>query len=248
MENRLKVSIITATMNSQETIEKSIKSLINQTYKEIELIIIDGGSDDQTLEIIKKYNKYITKIISESDEGIYHALNKGLSIATGDVIGFLHSDDKYHSSDVVETVVKNFNENKTDCVIGDLLIISPKDDKVVRYYRGSNNPIYYFSMGIMPPHPTVFLKKSIYEKFGDFNTKYQIASDYELLYRLIVRSGINYHYIPQVFIDMNTGGISTKNFYNKLQLNYEIFKIHKFYGNYFNPVKKLFYRMLEYHR
>ena len=233
-------------MNSEKTIEASIKSLINQSYKDIEHIIIDGDSQDDTLNIVAKYKKHIKKIISEKDKGIYYALNKGISNANGDIIGFLHSDDRYYSSDIIEQVVDNFKNDELDSVIGDLIIINPKNKKTIRYYRGSSRPSHFFSMGIMPPHPTVFLKKTVYDKFGNFNIKYKIASDYELLFRFIVKNEIKYRYIPKIFISMNAGGLSTKSHLGKLLINFEIFKIHKYYRYPFNPLKKLYYRLLEY--
>ena len=233
-------------MNSEKTIEASIKSLINQSYKDIEHIIIDGDSQDDTLNIVGKYKKHIKKIISEKDKGIYYALNKGISNANGDIIGFLHSDDRYYSSDIIEQVVDSFKNEELDSVIGDLIIINPKNQKTIRYYRGSSRPSHFFSMGIMPPHPTVFLKKTVYDKFGDFNIKYKIASDYELLFRFIVKNKIKYKYIPKIFISMNKGGLSTKSYLGKLLINFEIFKIHKYYRYPFNPLKKLYYRLIEY--
>ena len=233
-------------MNSEKTIETSIKSLINQSYKNIEHILIDGDSKDDTLNIIGKYKKYITKVISEKDKGIYYALNKGVSNASGNIIGFLHSDDRYYSGDIIEQVVDSFKNEELDCVIGDLIIINPKNQKTVRHYRGSSKPAYFFSMGIMPPHPTVFLKKTVYDQFGNFNIKYKIASDYDLLFRFIVKNKIKYKYIPKIFISMNEGGLSTKSYLGKLFINFEIFKIHKYYGYSINPFKKLYYRLLEY--
>ena len=146
-------------MNSEQTIEQSIKSLINQSYQNIEHIIIDGCSTDNTISIIKKYNDKISKIISEKDDGIYFALNKGLELATGDIIGFLHSDDQYYSKEVLNDVVKSFKEKNVDCVIGDLVFLNLDKNKIVRYYKGSSDPQLNFNYGIMPPHPSVFKKK-----------------------------------------------------------------------------------------
>ena len=233
-------------MNSEQTIEQSIKSLINQSYQNIEHIIIDGCSTDNTISIIKKYNDKISKIISEKDDGIYFALNKGLELATGDIIGFLHSDDQYFSKEVLNDVVKSFKEKNVDCVIGDLVFLNLDKNKIVRYYRGSSDPQLNFNYGIMPPHPSVFLKKSIYDAYGSFDTRYTIAADYDFLLRIIKINKVSYHYIKKIFVQMNLGGLSTKSLFHKLFLNYEIVKIHLKYRLPINFFKKIFFRMKEY--
>ena len=243
---KMKVSIITATMNSEQTVEQAIKSLIIQSYSNIEHIIIDGGSSDRTISIIKKYKENITKIISEKYNCIYYALNKGLEIATGDIVGFLHSDDQYFSSTVIDDVVKCFKDRNVDCVIGDLVFFKPDGNKIVRYYKGSSDPQLNFSYGIMPPHPSVFLKKNIYDQYGFFNTEYLIAADYDFLFRVIKINKIRTHYVEKIFVRMNLGGLSTKSLLHKLYLNYEILKVHLRYRVPINFFKKLFYRMNEY--
>ena len=241
----MKISMITATYNSEKTIERTIKSLLKQDYIDIEFIIIDGLSSDLTLSIIDRYSKYVTKIISEKDKGIYEALNKGLDLATGDIIGFLHSDDYLNSNDVLSKVAYNFIKHKPDIFIGDILMINPLDKKIVRYYKGSHNPEYFFSMGIMPPHPAVFVTKNTYDKYGKFNLKYRIASDYDFLFRIIVKHRLKYIYLPEILVKMSTGGKSTKSVINSIKLNLEILKIHFAHKYPLNLIKKLFYRFKE---
>jgi glycosyltransferase involved in cell wall biosynthesis len=233
-------------MNSASTVELTIKSLINQNYKKIEYIIIDGLSKDGTLDIIKKYKEYIDLIISEKDKGIYDALNKGIRNASGDIIGFLHSDDRLNSDDTISKIVENFKKTSSDMVIGNIIMVNQDNQKIVRRYNGSPKPEYLFSCGIMPPHPAVYIKKNIYEKYGFFNLRYKIAADYEFLFKLIVVFKVKFRYFNQVYTQMNIGGLSTKNYFNQFLLNYEIFKIHRRYSYKLNFIKKLIIRKKEY--
>lgn len=242
------VTIITACYNSSLTIEKTIKSIINQDYSNIEYIIIDGLSTDQTLEIISKYKSQISRIISEPDKGIYDALNKGLNASNGDIIGFIHSDDILANNSVITDIVNVFKKNKFDILWGDLVIENIISKKIKRFYSGKKIDKNSFDIGVMPPHPATFIRTNVYKNFGSFNTLYKIASDYDLLFRFIVLSEASYGYIDKILVIMSDGGISNKSLFSKLLLNYEITKIHKYHKRpikIINFLKKIPFRVLE---
>jgi glycosyltransferase involved in cell wall biosynthesis len=244
----LKVSLITVCFNSEKTIKRTIESVINQNYSDIEYIIVDGDSKDSTLSIIESYNMYIDKIISEKDLGMYYALNKGIENTSGDIIGIIHSDDIFFDNQVISNVVDVFNyNNKTDIVWGDIVFINNKN-KIIRMYSGKKISSESFNYGIMPPHPSVFIKKYCYDEFGIFNTKYRIAADYDLIFRLIKINKIKYSYLPKILVQMNTGGLSNSSFLSILELNKEIYKIHNSSGfpiSIFSLIKKIPKRFFE---
>lgn len=227
----MKVSIITVTYNSENTIEDTIKSVINQTYDNIEYIIIDGGSRDGTLRIISKYEDRIAKVISEPDNGIYDAMNKGIKLASGDVVGLINSDDFYASRDIIDLVIKKFREKEVDTVYGDLIYIDfDNPDKVVRYWKAGRFRRGIFREGWHPPHPTFFVKRKIYEKYGFFRTELKIAADYELMLRFLEKYEVSTYYIPKVMVKMRVGGKSNRNLVNILRANYECYKAWRLNG------------------
>ncbi|MDQ6813784.1 MAG: glycosyltransferase [Bacteroidota bacterium] len=217
----MKVSIITATYNSERTIKDTLSSVKQQTYKNVEHVIIDGSSTDKTNNLLDLYGHQGPKL-SEADNGIYHAMNKGVTIASGDIIGILNSDDFYSDSKVIEKVVKTFEDSGCDAVYGDLVYVDGKQkNKVVRtWVAGSYNKNLFYN-GWMPPHPTVFIRKEMYEKYGLFNLKFKSSSDYELLLRLMFLKNIVVQYIPEVLVHMRTGGQSTKSLSNRLTAHKE---------------------------
>ena len=216
----LKVSIITATYNSSATIVDAIKSVQEQSHSNIEHIIVDGLSTDDTIEKIKSIDQQI-KIISEKDNGIYDAMNKGIAIASGDIIGILNSDDFYASKLVIESVVRIFSIINCDALYGDLLYVDSKHIfKVKRKWISGMHQRKDFLKGWMPPHPTFFVKKEVYEKYGVFNLELGTAADYELMLRFIYKHQINTFYLPEVLIHMRTGGASNKNIFNRLKANH----------------------------
>lgn len=224
----MKISIITAVKNGAATIESCIRSVLAQTYEEIEYIIIDGGSGDGTLEIIAKYKDKIAKVISGPDNGIYYALNKGIKSASGDIIGILHSDDFYAHNRIIENVADVFKRENVDSCFGDLQYVSEKNPaKIIRYWKASPYAFEKFKYGWMLPHPTFFIKKLVYEKFGCFNTDFKIAADYELMLRLLVKSGTSTYYIPEVIVKMRMGGLSNRNLINLFIKSYEDYKAWK---------------------
>lgn len=189
----------------------------------IEHIIVDGASTDGTVDIIKSYGNRIAKFISEPDKGIYDAMNKGLKLATGDIIGILNSDDFYASNTTISDLVNQFKKTGSEILFGDLVFVNPEElNQVVRYYSSSQCNADKFAWGWMPAHPTCFIKKSVYEKYGDFKTDYKIAADYEILTRFMAKHKVSYTYMPQVMVKMRTGGVSTRNFKSNWILNREI--------------------------
>ncbi|MBE0427868.1 MAG: glycosyltransferase [Nitrospirae bacterium] len=205
----MKTSIITASFNCAQTIEDCIQSIINQTYPDIEHIVIDGGSKDGTLEVINKYRDKIAKLVSEPDKGIYDAMNKGLRYTTGDIVGILNSDDVYADEYVLENVVKAMSENNVDTCYGDIVYVERDNmEKVVRDWKGGEFNKQNFRKGWMPPHPTFFVRKEIYQKYGVFNTDFPIAADYELMLRFLYKHNISTVYIPRLLVKMRTGGKS----------------------------------------
>jgi glycosyltransferase involved in cell wall biosynthesis len=218
-----KISIITVVYNSSKTIGEAIESVLSQDYPDIEHIIVDGASTDGTLEIIKSYSDRIAKFISEPDKGIYDAMNKGLKIATGDIIGILNSDDFYADNTVISDIVREFEMKNVEMVFGDLVFVKPDNlNKVVRFYSTPDFTPNKFAWGWMPPHPTCYLKKSVYERYGCFKTDYHIAADYEILTRFMAKHKITYSHIPKILIKMRTGGISTRSLKSNWTLNQEI--------------------------
>jgi glycosyltransferase involved in cell wall biosynthesis len=219
----MKVSIVTVVYNNHQTINCAIQSVLSQDYPDIEYIIIDGKSTDGTIEKIQNYKDHITHFVSEPDRGIYDAMNKGLKLATGEIIGILNSDDFYVSNDIISEIVNEFEEKKVDLIFGDIVFVKPENlDKITRYYSSNNFHPNKFAWGWMPGHPSCFLKRGIYEKYGYFKTDYKIAADYEIMTRFMSKYSISYGYIPKVFVKMRTGGVSSANFKSNWILNEEI--------------------------
>ena len=225
----MKISIITPSFNSEKTIEDAIKSIIGQTYKDIEYIIIDGGSKDKTLEIINKYQDKVSKVVSEKDRGLYDAINKGIKLATGEIIGNLNSDDVYENNRVLELVTETFEKTKCDVCWGDLVYVKKDNlNKITRVWKSSEFKTGKFKTGWHPPHPTFFVKREIYEKFGVFRENFKIAADYELMLRLLEKHQVKSSYIPQTLVRMREGGKSNwKSILNVLKANLECYRSFK---------------------
>ena len=211
----MKISIITATYNSQNFIASCLDSISFQTYKNIEHVIIDGKSNDKTLEIINKHPFKPVKVVSEKDRGIYDALNKGIKNATGDIIGFLHSDDIFKRSDTLELIANTFNKTGADIVYGDLEYMKDfSSKKVFRLWKSAPFKQKKLLHGWMPPHPTILARKEIYEEIGGFDPSFKIAGDYKFILQMFSNESLKSIYIPQVITQMKVGGKSNKSLSN----------------------------------
>ncbi|HTA26834.1 MAG TPA: glycosyltransferase family 2 protein [Bacteroidia bacterium] len=218
----LKISIITVCYNNVDTLEDTIKSVQSQSYPEIEYIVVDGASKDGTLEIIEKYKSGISKFVSEKDNGIYFAINKGIRMATGDIIGILHGDDLYTDNTIIAKVAATFEKSGADCVYGDLQYVDRANpEKITRSWVAGEYKAGMFLKGWMPPHPTFFIRKECIEKHGDYNTTLFQASDYEFMLRMIHKHQLKIHYLPEVLVKMKIGGASNKSVINRIKNNVE---------------------------
>lgn len=219
----MKISIVTVVYNGEATIASAVDSVLGQDHPDVEYIVIDGASKDRTLEILKGYGDKIAVLVSEPDKGIYDAMNKGLALATGDVIGILNADDYYTESQVLSSVARQMDAAGTEALIGDLVFVKPERlDKVVRYYSSRNFSLRKFECGDMPPHPTFFVRRTVYDRLGNFDTCFRICADFDLLLRFLYIAKVSYTYLPKVMVTMRMGGISNQGLRSKLKLNREI--------------------------
>lgn len=217
------VSVITVCFNNASTIRDTIESVIAQDYKKIEYIIVDGGSSDGTKDIITQYSDKIAKIISEPDRGIYDAMNKGIVSSTGDVIAFLNSDDIYVDTSVVRRLIEKMQQDRAETVFADLVQVDPNNtNRIIRYYSSKSFSPNRLRYGWMPAHPTLFVMRKVYDEWGFYSLKYQIAADFEMMVRIFHKGKISYTYLPEIVVRMRVGGISTRSFRNVWILNTEI--------------------------
>lgn len=219
----MKVSIITVCYNAQDTIEETIQSVINQTYPDIEYIIVDGKSSDATVRIAKKYlGKGVSHVFSEKDEGIYDGMNKGINWATGELIGIINADDFYVDNEVISDVVKQLTKNSAQSIYADLDYVDPIDTSVIkRKWKSGEYERLNFLKGWMPPHPTFFIKKSCYYKYGSFLTNMKSAADYEFMLRVLFKHKVSTTYLPRTIIKMRVGGVSNNSIKNRINANKE---------------------------
>ena len=240
----MKISIISATFNSAEYISDCISSINNQTHKDIEHIIIDGASKDNTLEIAQGIPNRIAKIISEPDLGIYDAMNKGINLATGDIIGILNSDDLYTDNKVIKRIEKLFEATSSDCVYADLYYVKKENtNQIVRHWRTSDYIAGSFKKGWSPAHPTFFVKREVYEKYGVFNLDFNLAADFELMLRFLEGHKITSSYLSSTIVRMRLGGATSKNIINSIKQNIECYNAFKVNGLKVSPLYP-FYRLL----
>ena len=222
MNSSLKFSIITVSLNNQSTIRRTINSVLNQKYVDVEYIVIDGLSTDDTMKIVESYKENISYYVSQEDTGIYDAINKGISAASGDIIGILNADDIYADNTVLFNVQNHFISESTEAVYGDLVYFDPiNNDKVVRYWKSGLFSMHRMRKGWMMPHPTLFVRKKVYEDFGCYSTDLQISSDYEMMIRLFYKNGVSVSYLAYVLVHMQVGGVSNRSFLNRLRSNSE---------------------------
>lgn len=242
----MKLSIITSCYNSAATIRDTLESVARQDYSDIEHIIVDGGSEDDTLAIVSEFT-HVAKVVSEKDRGIYDAMNKGIAIATGDIIGILNSDDFYTGPGVISDVVRQMEQSGADTLYADLDYVSSTDKtKVVRSWRAGSYAVRKFYYGWMPPHPTFFVRKYIYERYGTFNLSLRSAADYEIMLRFLVRYDVTTTYLNKTIVQMRAGGQSNASITNRLRANaedrkaWQINKLRPYlFTTFLKPVRKI---------
>jgi len=222
----MKISVITAVYNAKDTVIDAIESVLNQTYRDIELIVIDGGSIDGTLELLERFEERLGVFVSEPDGGIYDALNKGIARASGEVIGFMHADDLFAAQDVLQKVADAFAEPEVDAVYGDLMYVAKSEpSRIIRYWKAGDYDYRKLKLGWMPPHPTFYVRRSVYERLGTFDTSLRIAADYDSMLRMLKEEGFNCHYIPEVLVKMRVGGESNRSLSNILRKSAEDLRV-----------------------
>ena len=222
MKSNPKISVVTISYNSSKTIRNTIDSVLSQDYENIEYIVIDGNSTDETTDIIRSYGDKISYFISEKDDGLYDAMNKGIRAATGDIIGILNSDDFYYTNHVISDIAEMFIFNETDAVYGDLLYVDTIDtDNIRRYWKSGDFVLKNMRKGWTVPHPTFFVKKEIYNRYGLYSIRLKSASDYEMIIRLLYKNKIIVNYLPKILVKMRIGGISNYSIWNRLRGNNE---------------------------
>lgn len=245
----MKISIITVCYNSAGTIRDAIESVLNQDHVDVEYIIVDGNSKDGTVEIIRSFGHRISRWISEPDKGIYDAMNKGIALATGEVVGILNSDDFYFDNGILSSVAEAFADPRVDSVFGDLIFVHPENlNKVVRTYSSRGWHPDKFARGFMPAHPTFFVRRKYYEQHGLFKTDYKIAADYEMLIRLLYVHKLTYRYLPLTMVKMRKGGVSSNGLRSNIVLNNEIIRGCRENGiktNIFKVYPKYFVKLFE---
>ena len=251
----MKISIITASYNSVKTLADTMESVLSQTYTDWEYIIVDGGSKDGTIDLIRKYEPRFgdkLKWTSEPDHGIYDAMNKGIARATGDVVGILNSDDYYTSTDILSTIASAFSDRNLDAVYGDIHFVNEGEpNRVVRYYSSRLFKPFWLRFGFMPAHPSFYARCAVYQKAGLYDTSYKIGSDFEMMVRLFRKHHIRYHYLHKDFVTMRIGGMSTKNIQSRRTLLAEDVRACRsngIYTNQFMIALKYLYKILEYRK
>jgi len=248
----MKISIITATYNSEKTIRDTIESVLRQTYTDYEYIIVDGASSDRTMDIVRSYEKPFAgrlRYICEPDGGVYDAMNKGIAMASGDIVGLLNSDDFYTQPDVLERMVSAFRVCETDAVYGDVHYVAPgKLTKCVRYYSSRLFRPGWMRFGFMPAHPSFYCKRDIYQRFGTFDTSYKVAADFEQLLRLIYINKIRTRYVRMDFVTMRTGGLSNSGMRSHrliMKDHLRALRTHGIYSNFCILSLRYLYKMAE---
>lgn len=207
----IKISVVTAVYNRRETVAQALDSVLSQTYSAVESVVVDGASTDGTLEVLDTYRSRLGVFVTEPDRGIYDALNKGLRLATGEVVGFLHADDLFADEGVLAAIAQRFEDPAVDAVYGDLVYVDAADvSKVIRQWTAGEFKAPYLRQGWMPPHPTLYIRRSVYERLGGFDTRYRIAADYDSVVRFFGSGGVRPVYLPRLLVRMRVGGVSNR--------------------------------------
>lgn len=246
----MKISIITVCYNSGATIRDTIESVLSQTYPDIEHIIVDGASTDNTMAIVNSYQDRIQKIISKPDNGIYDAMNNGIAVATGDVIGILNSDDFFSGNDIVEKIAACFSDRNVDGIYADVTYVDREDPrKPVRLYSSRSFALWKIRFGWMLPHPTFYVRREFYERYGAYKTNYRVAADFELITRFVTKGRIRLKRLPYSIVKMRQGGISSTGLWWRIHQNIEIAQACRENGIYSNllfMVFKLPFKLMSY--
>ncbi|HLX90546.1 MAG TPA: glycosyltransferase family 2 protein [Puia sp.] len=217
----MKITIITATFNSAKTVRNTLECIRDQDYPNIEHIVVDGKSKDETLSIVAEF-PHVARVISEKDYGIYDAMNKGIRKATGEIIGILNSDDIYCNREVLSNIAREFSDDKVEAVYADLQYVRHNNPaKIVRTWKSGSLRKNSFHYGWMPPHPSFFVRRTVYDKVGLFNTTLRSAADYEMMLRILLKHGLHAKYLPQVIVKMRSGGVSNASLKNRIRANRE---------------------------
>ena len=241
----MKISIITPTYNSEQYIENNINSVFSQSYKNTEHIIVDGASTDNTIKLINKRKNNITFFVSEKDNGIYDAINKGISLSTGDIIGILNSDDKFHNEEVLKEIINVFIENPdVYCLYGNLIFLN-NSKKLVRVWNSKKFVTGQFEKSWTPAHPTFYCRKSVYDLFGKYKIDYKIAADVEFMFRVLEIGKLKSFFLNKILVDMTIGGVSTRGFKSTITITKEIRKAFRENGYKLNLIKYLFFKLLK---
>lgn len=247
----IKISVVTAVFNGEKTIAQAIESVLSQRYPAVESVVIDGASRDATLPILETYRPRIGKLISEPDKGIYDALNKGIRHATGDVVGFLHADDLFEDEDVLARVAAAFEDPGVDAVYGDLVYVRHDNvEQIIRYWKSGSYDQAALARGWMPPHPTFYARRAVYERLGGFDTRYRIAADYDSILRFLAVGKIRAVYIPEVLVRMRAGGISNRSLRTILRKSREDYRAirHNQLGGLLTIIQKNFSKLNQFWR
>jgi glycosyltransferase involved in cell wall biosynthesis len=221
----MKISLITVCYNAEKTVENTLRSVLSQDYPDIEYIVIDGASKDGTLEILERYRDRFAHLVSARDKGIYDAMNKGLALATGEVVGLLNADDLFAHSGVISQIAAVMQAESLDAVYGDVTYFdSAAPDKVLRYYSSASFKPSRMRWGFVPAHPTLYVRRALYQTFGNFRIDYKIAGDYEFIARIFKGATLRYRYLPEVLVRMHIGGASTHTLWSMLVQNREVIR------------------------
>jgi glycosyltransferase involved in cell wall biosynthesis len=246
----MRVSVITAVKNGAATLADALSSVRTQRYPDIEHIIVDGRSSDATLSVVREYGQHVATVVSEADSGPYEAFNRGLRLATGDIVAFLNSDDMYESRDVLGDVVREIEPLGVEMLFGDVLLVRADDIRSIRrYYRSGTFSRARLARGFMPAHPATFVKRSVYEKFGEFDASYRIAGDFEWTARVLSDPSVRFKHLPQVLVRMREGGLSTRGIRSTITITRELRRACLRYGiatSYMRLLSRFPEKMLEY--
>jgi glycosyltransferase len=233
----MKVSVITVCFNAAKEIDETIRSVMVQDHADIEHIIIDGGSTDGTRERVMRYREFLAHFTSEKDEGVYDAMNKGLRVATGDMVAFVNAGDMMATRNTVSYMVKAFTEHQADVIYGDALMVDPADiTKVKRFWKGGEYHRENFRKGWMPPHLGTYIRKSAYDRYGLFNPSLKVSADYELMFRFLYKHCLTAYYVPKVLVRFRLGGVSNRSLAHVWRANMEVYKAWKMNGERVSPL------------